>query len=343
MDNVPETGEYNDSRRGMSRTARSALSSVFAFAAAFCAAYFFGAGYFAPSALVFFASSFVMTLVFSHHKGLLFTFVPFVIGYLAVLLPGVDRILALIAISAVLLFSATVSVLILRRAEKFYVFLFSSALFFIVFSGLVILLFSGSGVSVTAAVERIYGSVKAVILEVIKVSEQNGLPAGSVDAGALSVAITALAPAAVMIASMISSLVFIALFTLATRIAGTRELLLTGGFTVPRPFAVIYIIVTILSFLTAVFPDPWSYAVLNIDYVMMAIFAVAGIKSFFRSSGKRRAGSGLVPFLIVAAVSVFFFGGTAASVIISVMIPVLSYIGAFRSLRPAKGKGSDAI
>ncbi|MBR3424304.1 MAG: hypothetical protein IKG80_07445 [Clostridia bacterium] len=341
MDNLPETGELTESRRGTSKAARSVLSSVFAFASAFGAAYFFGTGRLGTSALMFFAAAFVMTFIFTHQKGLLFSFVPFVLGYSAVLIPGVDRLPALIALSAVLLFSAAVSVLIIRRAEKFYVFLLSSALFFVVFSGLLLLLLSDSTGSVTVAAKRISGASKTVIGETIRIAEQNGLSAGAIDTDALSGAVTALVPAAIMIGSMISSVIFRTLFGVATRIAGTRELLMTGEFTAPRPFAVIYILVTLLSFITGFIPAPWSYVILNVDYVMMAIFAVVGIMSLFRSARKRRTGGGIIAILIAAAVATLFFGGTVASLLISILAPLLSYIGAIRSLKSVKDKGSE--
>ncbi|MBQ6263450.1 MAG: hypothetical protein IJK58_08055 [Clostridia bacterium] len=341
MDNVPETGEPIGSKRGMSKAARSVLSSVFAFAAAFGAAYFFGAGRFGASALVFFVSAFVMTFIFTHQKGLLFSLVPFVLGYFAVLLPGVDRLLALIALCAVLLFSAAVSVLIIRRAERFFVFLLSSALFFAVFSGVLLLLLSDSTGSVTVAAERLSGASKTVVGEMIRIAGQNGLSAGEIDADALSGAVTALVPAAVMIVSMISSLIFTALFGLAARIAGTRELLLPGEFTATRPFAVVYILVTLLSFMTGFIPAPWSYVILNVDYVMMAIFFVVGIKSLVRSARARRTGGRFIAILIAAAAATVFFGGTVASLLISILIPLLSYVGAFRSLKSVKDKGSE--
>ncbi|MBR5741564.1 MAG: hypothetical protein IKX91_03320, partial [Firmicutes bacterium] len=57
---------------------------------------------------------------------------------------------------------------------------------------------------------------------------------------------------------------------------------------------------------------------------------------------KRRGGGRILVILIAAAAAAVFFGGTVASLLISIMIPLLSYIGAFRSLRPAKNKGSDS-
>ena len=341
MDNVPDTGEMNGAKRGASKTARPVLSSLFAFVSAFGAAYLFGTGRFAAFAPVFFLASLVMTFIFTHQRSMLFSLVPFALGYLTVLIPGVDMILALIALSAILFFSATVGVLIIRRAEKFYIFLLSSALFFTVFSGILLLLLSDSTGSVAAAAEKLSSASKTVIAEMIRISEQNGLSPGAVDTDALSAAVTVLVPAAVMIFSMIASLIFTALFGLAARIAGTWDLLMQGEFRVTRPFAVIYILVALLSFMASVIPDPWSYVVLNVDYVMMAIFAVEGIKSLFRSAKKRRGGGRLAVILIGAAVAAVFFGGTVASLLISILIPLLSFIGAFRSLRPVKEKGSE--
>ena len=341
MDNVPDTGEMNGAGRGASKAARSVMSALFAFASAFGSAYLFGTGRFAAFAPAFFAAALVMTFIFSHRKGLLFSFVPFALGYFAVLLPGVDTVLALIAMSAVLFFSAVVGLLIIRRAEKFYVFLLSSALFFAVFSGILLLLLSDSTGSLTAAAERLSGASKTVISEMMRIAEQNGLSPGEVDVDALSAAVTALVPAAIMIISMIASLLFTALFGLAARIAGTRDLLLQGEFKVTRPFALIYILVTLLSFMTGVIPDPWSYVILNVDYVLMAIFFVVGIKSLFRSVKNRRGGGRLIVILIAAAAAAVFFGGTVASLLISILIPLLSYFGAFRSLRPAKDKGTE--
>ena len=341
MDNVPDTGEMNGSGRGTSKVARSVLSSLFAFAAAFGAAYLFGAGHFPASAPVFFVSALVMTFIFTHQKAIMFSLVPFALGYLAVLLPGVDMILALIALCAILFFSSVTGVLIIRRTEKFYVFLLLSALFFAAFSGILLLLLSDSTGSVTAAAERLSGASKKVLAEMIRISEQNGLSAGAIDSDALSAAVTALVPAAVMIFSMIVSLIFTVLFGLAARVAGTRDLILQGEFNAPRPFALIYILVTLLSFMTGVIPDPWSYVILNVDYVLMAIFFVVGIKSLLRSAKKRRGGGRPIVILIAAAAVAVFFGGTVASLLISILIPLLSYFGAFRSLRPAKDKGTE--
>ncbi|MBR3640172.1 MAG: hypothetical protein IKN50_06165, partial [Clostridia bacterium] len=114
-----------------------------------------------------------------------------------------------------------------------------------------------------------------------------------------------------------------------------------GEFTAPRPFAVIYILVTLLSFITGFIPAPWSYVILNVDYVMMAIFAVVGIMNLFRSARKRRTGGGIIAILIAAAVATLFFGGTVASLLISILAPLLSYIGAIRSLKSVKDKGSE--
>ena len=341
MDNVPDTGELNENRRGMSKAARSVLSSVFAFASAVGAAYCFGAGHLLASIPVFFLSALVMTFIFSHQRSVFFSFIPFALGYLAVLIPEVDRMLALIALSAVLFFSATVSVLLIRRAEKFFVFLLSSALFFAVFSGVLLLLLSDSTGSVATAAERLSESGKTVIDEMLKIAGQNGVSVGEIDSGALVRAVTALVPAGVMVASMITSLIFSAFFGIATRIAGTRELLFSGEFTVPRPFAVIYLLVTAGAFLSGYIPEPWSYVILNLDYVLMAIFVVVGVKSLVRSSRRRRTGGMLITVLIAAFVASMFFGGSIASILISVAVPVLSYIGALRSLRPAKDKGSE--
>ncbi len=341
MDNVPDTGEMNGVKRGMPKAARSALSSLFAFASAAGAAYLFGTGRFAESIPVFFAAALVMTFIFSHQKGIFFSFVPFALGYLAVLLPGVDMILALIALSAILFFSAVMGALIIRRTEKFYVFLLSSAFFFAVFAGILLLLLSDSSGSVTAAAERLSGASKKVIGQMMNIAKQNGLSTESIDADALSAAATALVPAAVMIFSMIASLIFTAFFGLATRIAGTRDLLMPGEFRVTRPFAVIYLIVTVLSFMTGFIPEPWSYVILNLDYVLMTIFFIVGIRSLFRTARLRRAGGRIITVLIVAAAAAVFFGGTVASIIISTAIPLLSYIGAFRSLKPEKEKGSE--
>ena len=340
MDHVPDTEEESRDRHGLPKPARGTLSSVFAFASAFGVAFFFGKGDYEASAAVFLASAVVMTVILCHQKNPVFSVVPFVLGVTAAAVPGVGFLPAVIALSAVLVFSCAMSVMLIRRVERFFIFLLASAMLFAVYTGLLILILSGPEISVAASIEKLSSAASAAVAELIRIAGENGAELGSIDPEMLANSVIELIPAAIMTVSMILSLIFTALFGLAARIAGTKELFKSGGFVVPRLFAAIYLLLTVFSFVSGYIPDPWSYMIINLDYVLMAIFIVVGIRELFRSPVIFKTGGRFIIVLLIAGTVALFFGGSIISTAIAIALPVLSYVGAFRSLRRPGDKGS---
>lgn len=342
MDPEFKRGAAPEKKRRMPKGAVIVISVLFTAAATFGASWFLGSPLDpVAAALCFIAASIVLTAAMTHLKSPAIIAGP-VIGAAAAIFASADPLLAIVAASSALVFSGITAVLLLRSATRFHTFLFCSATSFCSFSAYFAMTLTARFGSLGDALDKYTAATEEAVVTIVKLASDTGrIPEGAIpDADLLTEAAVAMTPAVLMIASMAAALAVLLLLKLVARIAGTKELLFRGRITVPRPFAVIFVIVTVLTVFAGFIPEPVSYVIENLESVFMAIFAGYGAIEIVRILKNPRTPSKLRTVLIVVLVALLLFGGVFAAFIIPLCVPVLSYFGAFRAVRE-KNEGSE--
>ncbi len=285
----------------------------------------------------FFAAAVTMTYLFLHVRSVA-VIAPPVIAVALALAIGASLLPTLIVSSAVLVISAAAAVMLLKRTTPFIFFLVVSALFFVAAGLFAFVTLKNAYGSFSAGVEELKKAAAAAVDSAVEALRLSGrFDDTGIDTGALTDAVFALIPSAAMILSMICAVIFTAVLKLATKvISGTRDLLFPEKLVTPIPFAVIFIISVVTSFLSGSFPAPFSYAAVNIHYVLMAYFAGIGFLEILRSVSGFRLTSGRKTAVILLTVAAVVIGWFAFAMFVPVLLPILSYFGVFRSLKLRK-------
>lgn len=246
---------------------------------------------------------------------------------------GSDVLLAVQAASIILIISAAVSLAVLKRAPSFKLLILTA-----------VLLFFAYAVSAAVSLENSFGSVagglssiKAVFLTNFSEALAAVPTAESLTAtvgGRLDLFIdylVVMAPAALMSASLVLAWFLLFLFKSASRIFGTFGLLFEKG-RIPKAFAVFYILIAVISFFSSSLAGPVSVAALNLQYVFMIMFAGVGLREVFLKFSRIKssfAKTTITCFAICAAVFLQY----AVIICIPIILPLISYYGAYRTLR----------
>ena len=288
------------------------------------------------SFLSFVTSAIIMTYLLLHVRSAAVLAPPAVAVGIALALRA-EILPVLITAALILVLAGTTALMLLKRAAPFTLFLALSALYFTALGSFAFITLKTSYGSVSAGIEELKKIVSAAVDDALGTLRSSGsFQDVSVDSGSLTDAVFALIPAAVMIFSMIASAAHTAALKLLSRLSGTRELLFPEKLSTPVSFAVMFIISAVLSFLSASSSPPWSYVIVNVNYVLMAYFAAIGVMEIIRSITGSRPGSGRKTVTIVLLAAALAVGWFSLAMFLPVLLPILSYFGAFRSIKSRK-------
>ena len=288
------------------------------------------------SFVCFMTSAVIMTYLFLHVRSAAVLAPPAVAVGIALALRA-DILPALITAALILVPAGTAALMLLKKAAPFTLFLALSALYFAALASFAFITLKTSFGSVSAGVEELKKVVSSAVDDVLGMLRSSGsFQDVTLDSGSLTDAVFAITPAAVMIFSMIASAAHTGVLKLLTRLSGTRDLLFAEKLTTPVPFTVMFVISVILSFLSATVPPPWSYVIVNVNYVLMAYFAVIGVAEIIRSITGSRLGSGRKTVMIVLLAAAIAVGWFSLALFLPILLPILSYFGAFRSVKSRK-------
>lgn len=293
----------------------------------------------AVSFVCFTAAAVIMTFLFLHVRSAA-VLIPPAVAIAAALALGGDVLTTLIAASLILVLAGTAALMLLKRAAPFIIFLTLTALYFGATAFFAVAALRSSFGSVSAGIDEIRKAVAAAVSDVLANMNASGaLTELGADSGSLGEAVFALFPSAVMIFSMIASAVHTGILKLLTRAAGTRDLLFAEKLSTPVPFAVIFIVTIVLSFLSGTIPPPGSYVIVNLHFILMTYFAGIGFLELVRTILRSRLTAGKKTAAIAVVVTAVAFGWFAFAAFFPVLLPVLSYFGVFRTVKNRKRAG----
>ena len=291
------------------------------------------------SFVCFTAAAVIMTFLFLHVRSVA-VLIPPAVAVSAALALRADVLTTVIVTAAVLVLAGLAALMLLKRAAPFILFLTLTAVYFGATAFFAVATLRSSFGSVSAGVAEVKKTVAAAVEDALATLNASGTLADlGVDSGSLSETVFALFPSAVMIFSMIVSVIHTALLKLLTRAAGTRDLLFTEKLATPVPFAVIFIVSIVLSFLSGTVPPPWSYVIVNLHIILMAYFAGVGFLELVRTILRSRLTAGKKTAAIAVIVIAVAFGWFAFAMFFPVLLPTLSYFGVFRTIKNRKRAG----
>ncbi|MBQ7475484.1 MAG: hypothetical protein IJS78_06145 [Clostridia bacterium] len=333
MDRLPENGGEMIKSPGV---LASALIAVFEAACVFLTSFLLGAGHAAAAGALFLIAAVFVSAAIIHLKFMLSAAAP-ILGTACAIIAGADLTVAFSVLAAVFTFSLVVSVILMRGGSVVGAFLFSSSAFFAAFAALIVFALTVRFGSFAAGVERIKETARDLIgVALNNFSAADLLGGEGVDSGAILSAAIFVSPAFLMIFSMAAAAVYLLLLRVLTGVLGSGKTLFGGGVRVSRPLAAIFLVLTFFSLLAGSLPDPWQYAVVNVNYALTAMFFAVGVIEIvraFRKGGSKRT---RITVIVIAAVFVFL-GGPLSAATATFLIPALAYFGAWRSLKQRGG------